>query len=143
MNCFTCRSLRQSQLAHPWIGNQDRGLERSRRDKQRKWGMEIISPNQAPDDSIGADLFEYEVSTWSGSDRVTSWQTRFLLSVATRSLPLPVLTTSRQRQIKTPRRFHGGGVCFLTYYVERGLCRRQSGWHAESDEILAARKKAG
>src|SRR5439155_24338171 len=106
-------------------------------------GMEIVSPNQAPDDSIGADLFEYEVSTWSGSDRVTSWQTRFLLSVATRSLPLPVLTTSRQRQIKTPRRFHGGGVCFLTYYVERGLCRRQSGWHAESDEILAARMKAG
>src|SRR5207244_2286507 len=34
-------------------------------------------------------------------DRVTSWQTRFWLSVATRSLPLPVLTPSRQRQIKT------------------------------------------
>src|SRR2546421_4112483 len=41
--------------------------------------------------------FEDEVSTGSGSDRVTSWQTRFLLSVATRSLPLPVLTSSRQR----------------------------------------------
>src|ERR1043166_7309978 len=44
--------------------------------------------------------FEDEVSTGSGSGRVTSWQARFLLSVATRSLPLPVLTPSRQRQNK-------------------------------------------
>jgi len=59
-----------------------------------------------------AGKFEDEVSTGSGSDRVTSRQTRFLLSFLTRSLPLPVLTSSPQRQLRHSQTFGDTGNTF-------------------------------
>src|SRR2546429_4561877 len=74
------------------------------------WRVASIQPEAG--DSVKTR--HYEVGTESGSDRVTIWQSQFSQSAATRSHPpphagcprgdpgpLPVLTPSRQRRIKT------------------------------------------